>query len=58
MKKILTMAALSLMLLPARADEGMWLLPLLQKMNENTMQELGCRLSAEQIYSINHSSLK
>ena len=24
MKKILTMAALSLMLLPARADEGMW----------------------------------
>ena len=58
MKKILTMAALALMLLPARADEGMWLLPLLQKMNENTMQELGCRLSAEQIYSINHSSLK
>ena len=58
MKRILTIAALSLMLLPARADEGMWLLPLLQKMNESTMQELGCRLSADQIYSINHSSLK
>ena len=54
----MTIAALSLMLLPARADEGMWLLPLLQKMNESTMQELGCRLSADQIYSINHSSLK
>lgn len=58
MKKILTMAALALMFMPAKADEGMWLLPLLQKMNESTMQELGCRLSAEQIYSINHSSLK
>ena len=52
------MAALALMFMPAKADEGMWLLPLLQKMNESTMQELGCRLSAEQIYSINHSSLK
>ena len=52
MKKILTMATLALMFMPAKADEGMWLLPLLQKMNESTMQELGCRLSAEQIYSI------
>ena len=58
MKKFLTMAAFALMFLPVRADEGMWLLPLLQKMNEDTMQELGCRLSADQIYSINHSSLK
>lgn len=41
-----------------RADEGMWLLPFLEKLNINTMQQLGCELSAEDIYSINHSSLK
>ncbi len=41
-----------------RADEGMWLLPLLQKLNIGTMQKMGCQLSADDIYSINHSSLK
>ena len=52
------MAAGVLALLPAKADEGMWLLPLLEKMNEGRMQELGCRLDAKDIYDINHSSLK
>jgi hypothetical protein len=41
-----------------RADEGMWLLPLLQKLNIDTMHSLGLKLTAEDIYSINHSSLK
>jgi hypothetical protein len=41
-----------------RADEGMWLLPLIEKLNMPAMQELGFRLTAEDIYSINHSSLK
>jgi hypothetical protein len=41
-----------------RADEGMWLLPLLQELNIGDMQKMGCRLSADDIYSINHSSLK
>ena len=41
-----------------KADEGMWMLPLLEKMNISIMQEEGCRLDADQIYSINHSSLK
>lgn len=41
-----------------RADEGMWLLPLLQKMNAEAMKDLGCRLTPEQIYSINNTSLK
>ena len=58
MKKFLTIAALALAFMPAKADEGMWMLPLLEKMNIGTMQEMGCRLSADQIYSINHSSLK
>ncbi len=41
-----------------RADEGMWLLPLLQKLNIDSMHSLGLKLSAEDIYSINNSSLK
>lgn len=59
MKKILcTLAAALLLLTGARADEGMWLLPLLQKLNAEAMKDLGCRLTPDQIYSINHSSLK
>ena len=40
-----------------KADEGMWL-PLLLSDNEAEMQELGLQLTAEDIYSINKSSLK
>ena len=42
----------------AVADEGMWLPSLIYKLNINTMQEMGCKLSAEDIYSINNASLK
>ncbi len=42
----------------AVADEGMWLLPLLEKMNGKAMQELGCELTPKQIYDINNTSLK
>lgn len=42
----------------ARADEGMWLPMLLQKLNMDDMQRLGVRLTAEEIYAVNHSSLK
>lgn len=40
------------------ADEGMWLPVLLQSMNEKDMQARGLKLSAEDIYSINHGSMK
>ena len=40
------------------ADEGMWLLPLLEKMNGKAMKELGCELTPKQIYDINNTSLK
>ena len=59
MKKIiLSIAAALIVGTSAIADEGMWMLPLLQKMNIKTMKAMGCKLSAEDIYSINHSSLK
>ncbi len=59
MKKILSILALAVgITVSASADEGMWLLPLLQKFNSEAMRNLGCRLTADDIYSINHSSLK
>ncbi|MBC7485929.1 MAG: S46 family peptidase [Cytophagaceae bacterium] len=39
------------------ADEGMWLPHLISK-NMEELHKLGCELTAEDIYSINHSSLK
>lgn len=41
-----------------KADEGMWLLSLIQKYNIEKMQQMGCELSAEDIYSVNNTSLK
>jgi hypothetical protein len=41
-----------------KADEGMWLPSLMQKLNIETMQSKGCNLTADQIYNINKSSLK
>lgn len=48
------------MLLPRqlRADEGMWLLPLLEKMNIKEMKSKGFKLSAKDIYDLNGSALK
>jgi len=42
----------------AVADEGMWLPSLIHKLNIADMQKNGLELSAEDIYSINSSSLK
>jgi hypothetical protein len=42
----------------AKADEGMWLLPLIEKLNIGTMTQLGLKLSAEDIYSLNKACLK
>ena len=58
LKSIVLALAVTLISAPALADEGMWLLPLLEKMNIKTMQQMGCQLSASDIYNINNSSLK
>lgn len=49
-----------LLLIPgfAKANEGMWLVSLLNRMNEAEMKNLGLNLTKEEIYSINNSSLK
>ena len=60
MKRLLTILTiiLSLGVSVARADEGMWILPLLEKLNIGTMTEMGLKLTAEDIYSINKASMK
>jgi hypothetical protein len=50
--------ALSLLVLPAKADEGMWIPKLVEKLNMADMQRLGLKLTAEQIYSETNPSLK
>ncbi|MCD6017942.1 MAG: serine protease [Bacteroidetes bacterium] len=44
--------------LTIKADEGMWLPQLLNAMNIKDMKKNGLKLTAEQIYSVNKSSLK
>lgn len=51
MKKILLSLALTSLLTPAMADEGMWMLTDLRKQNEVAMQELGMLISANEIYN-------
>ena len=58
MKKILIMVALSLSLFKAQADEGMWLPMLLGQQVYADMVKKGLKLTKEQLYSINKSSLK
>ena len=59
MKKTIIAAAIALsMAFQLKADEGMWMLPLLEKINSEALANLGSRLTPDQIYSINHSSIK
>ncbi len=57
MKRILFSLLLVASQLVSRADEGMWM-PLLLSQNYAEMQRLGLKLTPEQIYDINKSSLK
>jgi len=41
-----------------KADEGMWFLMFIERLNHRDMQKMGLQLTAEEIYSINHHSLK
>jgi len=60
MKKILSILVILISFsgFQARADEGMWLLPLIEKLNIGTMTEMGLKLTAEDIYSINKACMK
>ena len=60
MKKcfITIIAFISFCSFKAIADEGMWLPMLIDRLNYIDMQKMGLHLTADEIYSINHSSLK
>ncbi len=57
MKKLLLSFIAAFTLISAHADEGMWL-PYLIGKNYDEMKRLGLKLSKEDLYSINHSSIK
>lgn len=58
MKKILLSVLAAALSLPAIADEGMWLLPLLKQQKFPEMQALGLKLQDYDIYSPDSASLK
>ena len=58
MKKIWIFIVLTAVSMTTFADEGMWFLMHLKRLNEADMQKKGLKLTAEEIYSINNSSLK
>ena len=58
MKRILILFLLTQTLTSIKAEEGMWMLPLLEKLNIQKMNGMGCTLSADQIYSEKNISLK
>jgi hypothetical protein len=58
MRKLFVAVVALLLVGPVRADEGMWLLPYLSKLNIKDMRANGLKLKADDIYSVNRSSLK
>jgi hypothetical protein len=57
-KAILFLFCISLLTIKTSAQGGMWIPSLLADLNENEMQSLGMTMTAEDIYSVNQSSLK
>ena len=57
-KQIVALLGVALLTLPAKADEGMWLLPLLKSQQLEEMKALGLKLQDYDIYSPENASLK
>jgi hypothetical protein len=58
MRKISILLAAVLAFSSVRADEGMWMLPTLKKMNQADMKKLGLKIKASDIYNENKASIK
>ncbi|MFY1048226.1 S46 family peptidase [Chryseobacterium sp. GP-SGM7] len=58
MKRIFLLFTFLLGFAQMRADEGMWLLMLIKRLNGVDMQKEGLHLTPEEIYSVNNSSMK
>ena len=58
MKRVILAITLIVSVLIVKADEGMWLPYNLSGQSLAEMQQLGCKLTAEQIFNLNQPSLK
>lgn len=60
MKKIVLLLTAFLLVAPIKlkANEGMWFLMFIERLNQRDMEKMGLQLTAEEIYSINNHSLK
>ena len=59
MKRFLPILSIIFLIqISARSDEGMWIPMFLNDLNQDEMQAMGMNITAEDIYSINQSSLK
>lgn len=60
MKKIILSLIVGIFLAPMsmKADEGMWFLMFIERLNHRDMQKMGLQLTPQEIYSINNNSLK
>ena len=58
MKRIFLLLTFMMSFLQLKADEGMWLLTMIKRLNGVDMKKEGLKLTPEEIYSVNNSSLK
>lgn len=58
MKKLIICLLVAAFALPLHANEGMWFLMHIERLNYRDMQKMGLQLTPDEIYSVNHSSLK
>ena len=58
MKKIFLLLTFMLSFFQLKADEGMWLLTMIKRLNGVDLKKQGLHLTPEEIYSVNNSSLK
>ena len=58
MKRIFLLLTFMLSFVQLKADEGMWLMTMIKRLNGVDLQKQGLKLTAEEIYSVNNSSLK
>ena len=58
MKRIFLLLTFMLSFVQLRADEGMWLMTMIKRLNGVDLKKQGLKLTPEEIYSVNNSSLK
>ena len=58
MKRAILFLAIMMAAISVKADEGMWMLPTLKKMNQADMKKLGLKIKATDIYDENKASIK